>query len=130
MSGKGRQLKAGEYRFDRAMTPFEVIDKIARGDVYVIHVTFPEGLTIAEMAKIFESHGLGSAVVVRRRRRRIRRRFAISIRRRRISKAICFPETYALPRKTDAGEARAADGGRLQPRLHARAARRRPPRAT
>ena len=34
MSGQGRQLKAGEYRFDRAMTPFEVIDKIARGDVY------------------------------------------------------------------------------------------------
>ena len=43
------------------MTPFEVIDKIARGDVYVINVTFPEGLTIAEMAKIFESHGLGPA---------------------------------------------------------------------
>jgi len=61
MSGQGRRLKAGEYRFDRAMTPFEVIDKIARGDVFVINVTFPEGLTIADMAKIFESHGLGSA---------------------------------------------------------------------
>src|SRR5882672_884615 len=61
MSREGRRLKAGEYRFDRPMTPFEVIDKIARGDVYVIHVTFPEGLTIAEMAKIFEDHGLGSA---------------------------------------------------------------------
>ena len=51
MTGQGRHLKAGDYRFDRAMTPFEVIDKIARGDVYVITVTFPEGLTIAEMAK-------------------------------------------------------------------------------
>ena len=61
MSDQGRHLKAGEYRFDRAMTPFEVIDKIARGDVFVISVTFPEGLTIAEMAKIFESHGLGTA---------------------------------------------------------------------
>src|SRR5256885_6353856 len=61
ISGKGRRLKAGDYRFDRAMTPFEVIDKIARGDVFVITVTFPEGLTIAEMAKIFESHGLGAA---------------------------------------------------------------------
>src|SRR5262249_54327727 len=38
MSGQGRHLKAGEYRFDRAMTPFEVIDKIARGDVYVVTV--------------------------------------------------------------------------------------------
>src|SRR5262245_44647080 len=59
-SGKARQLKAGEYRFDRPMTPAEVIDKIARGDVYTVSVTFPEGLTIAEMAKIFASHGLGT----------------------------------------------------------------------
>ena len=61
MSNQGRHLKAGEYRFDRAMTPLEVIGKIARGDVFVISVTFPEGLTFAEMAKIFESHGLGTA---------------------------------------------------------------------
>ena len=61
LSGQGRRLKAGEYRFDRASTPFEVIDKIARGDVYVINVTFPEGLTVAEMSKIFESHGIGTA---------------------------------------------------------------------
>ena len=44
MSGQGRHLKAGEYRFDRAMTPFEVIDKIARGDVFVDHASrFPKG---------------------------------------------------------------------------------------
>ena len=43
------------------MTPFEVIDKLARGDVFVINVTFPEGLTAAEMAAIYEGHGLGSA---------------------------------------------------------------------
>jgi len=61
MSGKGRQLKAGEYRFDRAMTPFEVIDKVARGDVFVVHVTFREGLTMAEMAALFEAEGLGEA---------------------------------------------------------------------
>jgi len=61
ISGEGRRLKAGEYQFTRAMTPFDVIDKIARGDVYVVSVTFPEGLTIAEMAKIFEAHGFGSA---------------------------------------------------------------------
>src|SRR5438093_12017271 len=60
-NGQGRHLQAGDYRFDRAMTPFEVIDKIARGDVYVINVTFPEGLTVAEMSKIFESHGIGTA---------------------------------------------------------------------
>jgi peptidoglycan lytic transglycosylase G len=59
LSREGRRLKAGEYQFTGAMTPFEVIAKIARGEVYVVNVTFPEGLSIAEMAKIFESHGFG-----------------------------------------------------------------------
>lgn len=61
LSGASRALQAGQYRFDQAMTPREVIDKIARGDVYVVRITFPEGLTIQEMAKEYESHGLGTS---------------------------------------------------------------------
>src|SRR6516164_8624611 len=34
LSGAGRRLKAGEYRFDRPVSAREVADKIARGDVY------------------------------------------------------------------------------------------------
>src|SRR5678815_1134762 len=34
ISGQARVLKAGEYRFDRPMTPLEALGKIARGDVY------------------------------------------------------------------------------------------------
>ena len=60
-SGQARRLKAGEYRFDREMTPLEVLDKIARGDVYLLSLTFREGLTIAEMAQVFETHGFGPA---------------------------------------------------------------------
>ena len=61
MRGAGRRLQAGEYRFDRPMTPTEVVDKIARGDVYVRAITFREGLHIREMAALFESAGFGSA---------------------------------------------------------------------
>jgi UPF0755 protein len=43
------------------MTVSEVIAKIARGDVYLVPLTFREGLTIREMAQLFESKGLGSA---------------------------------------------------------------------
>jgi UPF0755 protein len=60
-SGEGRRLQAGEYRFDRPMTISEVVAKIARGDVYLIPITFREGLTIREMAQLFESKGLGPA---------------------------------------------------------------------
>jgi peptidoglycan lytic transglycosylase G len=59
LSGDARRLKAGEYRFDHASTPLDVLGKIARGEVYVVSVTFPEGLTIAEMAKIADARGFG-----------------------------------------------------------------------
>jgi UPF0755 protein len=100
---KTRHLKAGEYRFDHPMTPAEVIDKIARGDVYVVHLTFPEGLTSFDMAKIFESHGLGPAAS-----------FVAAVNDVAAIKEIdpdattlegyLFPDTYAVPRRTDASK--------------------------
>lgn len=61
LSGKGRRLQAGEYRFDHPVTAREVADKIARGDIYVRPITFPEGLTIKQMAALYESKGFGPA---------------------------------------------------------------------
>ena len=60
-TGRARTLQAGEFRFDRAMTPIEVIEKIARGDVYSRRITFPEGLNVREMAHIYEQQGFGTA---------------------------------------------------------------------
>jgi UPF0755 protein len=103
MTGQARHLKAGDYRFDRAMTPFEAIDKIARGDVYVINVTFPEGLTMMEMAKIFESHQLGSAssfIKAAKDPAPIRDLDPAA----NDLEGYLFPETYALPRRTDAAK--------------------------
>jgi UPF0755 protein len=58
-SGKAQTLKAGEYRFDRPLTPLQVVDRLSRGDVHTRRVTFREGLTISEMAEVFEKQGLG-----------------------------------------------------------------------
>ena len=58
-TGASRDLQAGEYRFDRPMTAVEVVDTIARGDVYGQRITFAEGLTIRDMAALYESRGLG-----------------------------------------------------------------------
>ena len=60
-AGVDRTLKAGEYRFDRPMAPRRVVEKLAKGDVYVLEITFPEGLAIGEMAEIYERQGLGAA---------------------------------------------------------------------
>jgi UPF0755 protein len=61
LSGRSRELKAGEYRFDGPLTASQVIDKIARGDVYSRLITFREGLTVPEMAKVYADAGLGPA---------------------------------------------------------------------
>jgi len=60
-SGADRRLQAGEYRFAGPASPNDVIARLIAGDVYTRPVTFPEGLTIREMAAIFERSGLGKA---------------------------------------------------------------------
>jgi UPF0755 protein len=101
LSGEGRRLKAGEYRFDREMTPFEVIDKLARGDVYVVNVTFPEGLTVAEMSKIFESHGIGPAAAFVNAAGNAALIHELDPSASDLE-GYLFPETYALPRHVEA----------------------------
>lgn len=61
LSGRARELKAGEYRFDRAVSPRTAIDTIASGRVHTRLLTFREGLTLAEMARVFEDRGFGTA---------------------------------------------------------------------
>jgi UPF0755 protein len=87
-AGESTKLRAGEYRFADPMTPLEVIDKIHRGDVFVIPITFPEGLNVFEMSKIFEAKGFGSA-----------KSFVDAAR---TYEGHLFPNTYALSRHTDA----------------------------
>ncbi len=59
--GQARRLKAGEYRFDRPLTAAEVVGVLARGEVYLRSITFPEGLTVRQMAKLFAERGFGDA---------------------------------------------------------------------
>jgi UPF0755 protein len=61
VSGNRKALKAGEYLFDKPMTIPEVIDRLSRGGVYLHRFTVPEGLTVAEIAKLWETQGFGKA---------------------------------------------------------------------
>jgi UPF0755 protein len=51
--------QAGEYEFSRAATPAEVFARIARGDVYLIEVTVPEGANAFDIAAIVAGKGFG-----------------------------------------------------------------------
>ena len=52
-------LKAGEYRFDHPVPMTEVYRRIAKGDVYTIGITIPEGYNIFDIAQAIDSAGLG-----------------------------------------------------------------------
>jgi UPF0755 protein len=101
LSGRATRLKAGEYRFAGTATPGDVIGKLARGEVFVIPITFPEGLTIAEMAKIVEAKGFGTAdaFVGAARDVSLVRGFDPAAH---DLEGYLFPETYPLSRHADA----------------------------
>jgi UPF0755 protein len=103
LSGNARHLKAGEYRFDHAMSPRDVLAKIARGEVDLVSITFPEGLTIADMAHLYESHGFGPAADFKAAAKdtsAIRELDPLA----KDLEGYLFPETYALPRRTHASD--------------------------
>ena len=102
-SGRARALQAGEFRFDRPMTPEEVIDKIASGDVYNRRITFPEGLNIQEMARLYEQQGFGKAAAFVEAAHdpgaiRSLDPAATDL------EGYLFPETYSVPRDTTAAK--------------------------
>jgi UPF0755 protein len=94
-SNRGRTLKAGEYRFDQPMTMFDVIDRLARGDVYAHRITFPEGLTIEEMSKLFEKDGFGKASDFTEASTRVERLRDLDPNAKDLE-GYLFPETYSL----------------------------------
>jgi UPF0755 protein len=100
-SGAARGLKAGEYRFTEPQSPREIIARLARGDVYLRPITFPEGLSIREMARVYEARGFGPAAD-------FERAAADPAAIRHLDPAApdlegyLFPETYALPRRAGA----------------------------
>jgi UPF0755 protein len=50
VKGAARQIRAGEYELSGSMSPYRIIDKLARGDIKYYQVTLPEDLTVSEVA--------------------------------------------------------------------------------
>jgi UPF0755 protein len=101
LTGRARELQAGEYRFDGALSAVEVVNRIADGAIFTRPVTFREGLTIEEMATVYAESGLGT-----------REAFLAAARDPSIIRALdpeatdlegyLFPDTYLVPRKAPA----------------------------
>ena len=99
VSGRARSLKAGEYRFEAPMHALDVVNKIARGDVYKRLLTFREGLTIDEMAQVLEEKGFGKAADFRNAAGSAKLIAELDPAASDLE-GYLFPETYSLPRDT------------------------------
>jgi UPF0755 protein len=55
------KLQAGEYQFTSAVSPWDVYNKIARGDIYYHEVRVPEGTNMFDIAGQLEQTGLMKA---------------------------------------------------------------------
>ncbi len=51
-------LQAGEYRFARPASVLEIYDRIARGDIYYVEFTVPEGSNMFDIAHSLEAQGV------------------------------------------------------------------------
>jgi UPF0755 protein len=101
LSNADRRLQAGEYRFADPATPFIVASRMARGDVYRRGITFPEGLTIREMAGIYERQDLGTAAEFEKAASDPSLAVTIDPDARSLE-GYLFPSTYVVPRNSDA----------------------------
>jgi UPF0755 protein len=94
-----KRLKAGEYRFDHPAPVTEGYDRIARGDVFTISLTIPEGANIFDVAARVQQAGFGT-----------REAFLLAAREQtglvadidpaaKSLEGYLFPDTYRFPRK-------------------------------
>ena len=104
---KGK-LKAGEYRFDHPTPLTDVYDRIARGDVYTVAVTVPEGATIFDVAARLEQAGIATRKEFLDQQASLAALVADIDPQAKTLEGYLFPDTYRFPRKTTPAQIAAA----------------------
>lgn len=98
------KLKAGEYRFDHPAPLTEVYARIARGDVYTVAVTVPEGASIFDVANRLEQAGISTKDEFLSEQPRLVDLVADLDPHAKTLEGYLFPDTYRFPRKTSASQ--------------------------
>ena len=93
--GASRYLQAGTYELSAAMSPREIIHQLKAGKVVHRHFVVPEGLTMAQIAQLFEDEGFGTAESFNRAARDLQwqKRYGIEVN---SFEGYLFPNTYKL----------------------------------
>lgn len=54
--GKAASIKAGSYEIEQGITPWQLLEKLTRGDVTQAEIVFPEGWTFRQMRAALDAH--------------------------------------------------------------------------
>jgi UPF0755 protein len=96
---KRGSLRAGEYRFDHPASATEVYARLARGDVFTIAVTVPEGSSVFDIAARLEQAGFGPRQSFLNAAKEQATLVADLDPKATSLEGYLFPDTYKLPRK-------------------------------
>ncbi len=95
LNGAESRLRAGEYEFREAETPWRVLERLKSGDVKRYQITLVEGWTVARMSQAIGSLGIASPdrLLALARDAAFARSLGLP---RETLEGYCFPDTYTL----------------------------------
>ena len=102
LKGNTDKIKAGEYAFQGSLTPAQVMERLVRGDIVFHKITIPEGLTLAETARMIAEVPFLSGEEFSRRARDPAAILSIDPEAKDLE-GYLFPDTYFLTRDMSAG---------------------------
>jgi UPF0755 protein len=102
-NGKSDKLKAGEYEIDAANDAATILARIAEGNSVLNYVTVPEGLTLAQIARLLAGKGISdeASLINAARNPKLLAAFQISGR---DAEGYLMPETYSFRKDMSADE--------------------------
>jgi len=95
------KFQAGEYKFEKAASVWDVVERLRKGDVYLVELRIPEGYNVYEIAQAVEIAGLvkASAFIAAAKNPSMIRDLAPTAP---SLEGFLFPSTYHVPRKITA----------------------------
>jgi UPF0755 protein len=98
------KLKAGEYRFDHPIPLTEVYERIARGEIYTVAVTVPEGASVFDVANRLEQAGISTRKEFLDEQPRLAELVSDIDPHARTLEGYLFPDTYRFSRRVSASQ--------------------------
>ena len=101
ITGKSRDLQAGEYELDPSNNVLKIVETLSSGKVKLWPVTIPEGLTINETARIIANAGFSNEndIITAASDKNILSRYKIKLD---SAEGYLFPETYQFRKNATA----------------------------